>query len=151
MRHEIEPHGFSWPIGSGLVGAHKPRFALGVLTALFLGGIASAGAPPATAPHRKEYWLDRIARVHPGMQRSQVEKLLPVHSSEQEKPISHGHASFYAVDSEWSVEVPYDFNGFVEDERKNPYGVMHLYKNRVIGPAKLIHTHTEINWTLYPH
>jgi hypothetical protein len=109
-----------------------------------------ADAPPSPGAHTREYWQARIARVHPGMKRADVEELLPVLSTPEEKKLPKGfpdgHADIYAVDPDWRVEVPYDFTGFVQDGRKNPYGVMHLYDNRVIGPIKLIHKHTVIDW-----
>ena len=112
-----------------------------------------ADVPRSTGAHTREYWQARIARVHQGMKRSDVEKLLPVRSQSEEKRLPKGspdgRAVIYAIDPEWCVEVPYDFNGFVQDERKNPYGVMHLYDNRVIGAITLIHKHTVIDWKTY--
>ena len=85
------------------------------------------------------------------MKRSIVEQILSVHSSPQEdEAVPNGRYSFYAVDSEWMVKVPYDFHGFVEDPKKNPHQLMHLYDNRVIGPIKLVHQHTDIDWTSFP-
>lgn len=85
------------------------------------------------------------------MKRSAVEKILPVHSSPQEdEVVRRGHYSFYAVDSEWMVKVPYDFHGFVEDPKKNPHQLMHLYCNRVVGQVKLVHQYTDVNWILFP-
>lgn len=129
---------------------NRPRKLLCVLTVILICESAWASASPSSDSHDKAYWLDRITHVHLGMKRSDVEKWLPVHSNSKEKRVSHGHSDTYAVDSEWSVQVPYDFNGYIEDERKNPYGVMHLYNNRIIGPIKLIHKHTIIDWTSYP-
>ena len=118
---------------------------------LVLSQAAEAESVTATRPHSEAFWRERIARVHRGMKRSTVEKLLPLHSSPVEtEAVPGGRYSLYALDSEWMVKVPYNFHGFIEDPKKNPRQLMHLYDNQVIGPIKLIHQHTEIDWTLFP-
>jgi hypothetical protein len=117
---------------------------------LLVTSVSRANDPLSQAAHTKAYWQKRVARVHQGIKRERVEKLLPQHSPDKMTAVPHGHASTYAVDLEWSVTVPYDFHGFIADERKNPHLLMHLYENRVIGPVKLIHRHTDINRQEFP-
>ncbi len=122
---------------------NKPRTLLCVATLFALGQALEASPFTAPKPHGKTFWRARISRVRCGMKRSVVEKILPVHSSPREnESVPGGRYSFYAVDSEWMVKVPYNFHGFIEDSKKNPCGLMHLYENQIVGPIKLIYHNT---------
>src|SRR5262245_48929295 len=101
---------------------------------------------PAHPPHSEAYWHQQIAKVHRGMSREEVEKLLPARSEDEERLVPGGRSSEYAVDSAWRVEVPYDSHGFVADEKKNPHFLRNMPRNRVIGDIKLIRRHTKIDW-----
>jgi hypothetical protein len=79
----------------------------------------------------KEYWLRRIALVHPGMSREKVDRILRPRSEPIDIGALHGkaHDSVPALDPHWSVKSPYDFSGHI---RNNPHLNQHLYANRVV-------------------
>jgi hypothetical protein len=124
------------------------------LSLAVLGAIAWTGCAtndPAHPPHSEAYWRQRIAQVHRGMSREEVEKFLPVRSEEVERSVPNGLSSEYAVDSEWRVEVPYDGHGFPGfDEKKNPHLLRHVWAHQMIGDIKLTRRHTKIDWKTHP-
>ena len=49
-----------------------------------------------------------------------------------------GHTALYLLDSAWCAAITFDWHGYNPDERRNPYGVLHLYEHRVIAPPNLL-------------
>ncbi len=129
---------------------HKARILLAVIGMLLITATVYGATEVGTNPHSESYWRARIVRIHRGLKRAKVEKILPVHSEDQERTEGSGYLSVYAVDSEWVVEVPYDSNGLDLDPKRNPNLLLHLYDNRVAGRIRLVHQHTDVDWKVFP-
>ena len=117
------------------------------ITILF--GLVMLTAGCATHDERA-IWEQRIQKVHVGMRRAEVEKLLPQYVAPITKStvflpygdgmtLIHGSSQVvsYYVSPGWRVWVPYDYTGVPRDAAGRVTDVLTSPDNRVIGAVTL--------------
>ena len=121
------------------------------------GAIVHAQSPTPVPIQTKAHWQALLRHVHVGMSRAHVERILG-HSfaadtdapPELSRRPGGAHTALYVLDSAWCAGITFDWRGYDPDERRNPYGVLHLYKHRVIARPVLLVRDAALDARLHP-
>ncbi len=117
----------------------------GVLALFFLSDCASQPLGAPSNPAAEAQWRKVLARVHEGMRRETVEKILgrgdavldfdldPAYTTDLERNTRN---ALYLLDHDWCATIRFDSSGFTT--RNNPHLHLHLPDNRVAEPPLLL-------------
>jgi hypothetical protein len=104
----------------------------------------------ATPNPKNPDWQNQVKKISLGMKQLIVHQYLPPRSSGDDQYAQDGssYTETYALDDNWSVSIKFDRSGFTENN--NPYGVLHMYNDKVIALPKLIKKHNHIDPRPFP-